>query len=206
MSVKNPSSIINCFSPDSNSFLSSSKTPGRGGGKKPRQSIFLSKTNNDSGSLLVAGVHCFKSRSCRHPSRLVRSRPPLHQGTSICHISCPDHLRCSAWGTAAARSRAQPRQWPMMPNRSPTSRQVSQMRGSSPVAPWEGWQKRKRCHKGECGKLEGDTHVLLLSTKPRTRATTRREDQEKLLPRVFNVPSGQGRREGPGRVRRDAAG
>jgi len=63
MSVKNPNSVINCFSPDSNSFLSSSRTPGGGGRKEPGKFILLNKNYSRSGRLCLAGAWC--CRSCR---------------------------------------------------------------------------------------------------------------------------------------------
>lgn len=184
MSVKNPNSFINCFSPNSSRFFLSSKIPGRGGTKKPRQFLVLSKTNRSFGRLCLDGVCYFNSGSCRHPSiwsevgRFVRAHPPSI--SPPLDLSCPNHLR---------GSRAQPQQWPMKPNHAPCEpSSLTEVTGPSPIALWELWLRRNQSSEES---TVGDTHVLPLSPKPRTKAITggelqdktQRFDWEKLLPR-----------------------
>lgn len=129
MSVKTPNSFINCFSPNSNSFFSSSKTPGRGGGKKLRQFLLVSKSNSSSGRLCLDGVSCFNRGSCRHPGRMVRnshfvrahplSPSPPHS------LSCPNHLGGCPWGTTVAAVLS-PSSGPWSQTMLPVSHQASQ--------------------------------------------------------------------------------
>lgn len=109
MSVKNPNSIISCFSLDSNSFLSSSETPGRRGGKKTRQFTWLSKTNSSSGRFCLAETY-LNSGGCRHLNRLVRRRS-LNWRSSLGHIHMPHLLLVTSPAQTMSAAALRAPQW-----------------------------------------------------------------------------------------------